>query len=358
MSNIIPTASLFFANFVLQTQEEQIDRALLAGLAFMAIVFLALFAIQRHRHRWLALFVLVLSFVAAGLVGGWKAIAAAMVSSGLAIVLSAALLRHIYDDSTWAAFWHQLRMVLGRSRDIQVVNDGKTIIPKASGALLGPRRVVIKPYNAVVMEQGARITDVHGPQVVDTQPFEYVKSIIDLRPKQQWLTVTDVLNADLMTLAVVACVDYSLDLREDAKVGKTPLNEAEKTKLTRIAISMSEWLRAANSAAEAAIRQAFCMTKLNDLQLGGKHDELEETSRELAQRRTANWGINVDKIVIQRVQPTAQAVDGGEAITSLRQLVTIYSEAQKIGLSKEDLDRFLERHLQERIAHNSMGQRR
>lgn len=341
-----------------QTQEEEFDRALLAGLAVIAVFFLVLYVIQRKRHRWLALFVLFLSFVLAGLLGGWKAVAAAMLSSGLAIVLSAALLRHIYDESTWDAFWHQIRMAFGRSKDIQVIDEGKTIVPKESGTLLGPRRVVIKPYNAVVTEQGAKTTGVIGPRVLDTQSFEFVKHIIDLRPKQQWVTASDVLNADLVKLEILVCVDYSIDLRDEAKIGTSPFDEAEKARLMHIAVSMKDWTRAANSAVEAAARTAFCDTTLVDLQKADKHDELEKTTKDLAQKRTAAWGINIDNLVIQRIQPSSQAVEGGETITALRQLVNVYSEAQKLGLSKDDLDRYLERHLQKQQARNNAGLRK
>lgn len=358
MSHFIVAASLLLTAPGFQTEEEQFNRALLAGLAVIAVFFLFLFMVQRQRHRWLALCILVLSFLAAGVIGGWKAVIAAILSSGLAIGLSAVLLRHIYDESSWAAFWHQIRMAFGRSKEIQVIDGGKTIIPKAGGTLLGPRMVVIKPYNAVMTERGARTTDVHGPKILDTEPFEFAKSIIDLRPKQQWLTVTDVLNGDLMKLTVVVCVDYSLDLREKAKEGAEPLNEQEKATLTRIAVSLSDWLPAANSAAEAAVRQAFCETRLNDFKDGGQHVALEKAIKELAQDRTAEWGIKVDKVVLQRVQVMSQAIDGGETITTLRQLVNIYQEAQAIGLSKEDLERYLERHLQEQLARNSAGQRR
>ena len=358
MMQVFSFIHMFSILGMLQAQDEQFDKGLIAGLTVIAVFFLALYVIQRKRHRWLALFVLFLSFVLAGLLGGWKAIIAAMLSSGLAIVLSAALLRHIYDESTWDAFWHQIRMAFGRSKDIQVIDEGKTIVPKDGGTLLGPRRVVIKPYNAVVTELGAKTTGVVGPSTLDTQAFEIIKHIIDLRPKQQWITASDVLNADLMKLTVIACVDYSIDLREEVKVGTAEFDDSEKDRLTRIAVSKMDWIRAANGAVEAAIRQAFCETTLFYLQKADNHDAIEEATRSLADKRTAAWGIKVDKIVIQKVQSASQAVHGGEAITTLRQLVNVYTEAQGIGLSKDDLDRYLERHLQEQIAHNNAGSRK
>ena len=358
MMQVFSFIHMFSILGMLQAQDEQFDKGLIAGLTVIAVFFLALYVIQRKRHRWLALFVLFLSFVLAGLLGGWKAIIAAMLSSGLAIVLSAALLRHIYDESTWDAFWHQIRMAFGRSKDIQVIDEGKTIVPKDGGTLLGPRRVVIKPYNAVVTELGAKTTGVVGPSTLDTQAFEIIKHIIDLRPKQQWITASDVLNADLMKLTVIACVDYSIDLREEVKAGTAVFDDAEKDRLTRIAVSKMDWIRAANGAVEAAIRQAFCETTLFYLQKADNHDAIEEATRSLADKRIAAWGIKVDKIVIQKVQSASQAVHGGEAITTLRQLVNVYTEAQGIGLSKDDLDRYLERHLQEQIAHNNAGSRK
>jgi regulator of protease activity HflC (stomatin/prohibitin superfamily) len=120
----------------------------------------------------------------------------------------------VYDISRWQAMRLVVGTILNTTAPYFVVDEGKVKQSKPSGVLPrigGPGIAVVKPYNAVVFERGGKITRIEGPGAYQTERFELVKGIIDLR--KQWLNFTaeNVLTKDNVPLTFHCGVGFQIE---------------------------------------------------------------------------------------------------------------------------------------------------
>ncbi len=122
-------------------------------------------------------------------------------------------------------------MVYSVNSSYYLIEDSELTLVKPAGVLdqLGePKVAVVKPYNAVVFEQGGNITRVEGPGTFLIERFEFPKHIIDLRPQWESFEVEEVLTKDKVPLHIKCGLGYRIESREQtAERGEDPREVVE-----------------------------------------------------------------------------------------------------------------------------------
>jgi len=101
---------------------------------------------------------------------------------------------------------------------VAIVAEGKETKGKAGGLLKflgGPGKVVIRPGNAVVFEQGGKVSRIEGPGVVITKRAEIIKAIVDLRPQFVLREVENVLTRDRVPLKLTLGIGFQIESKKD-----------------------------------------------------------------------------------------------------------------------------------------------
>jgi regulator of protease activity HflC (stomatin/prohibitin superfamily) len=120
----------------------------------------------------------------------------------------------------WDAFQYVATRVFGLGQRYVVVENGQILTespPKMLSRFGGPGILVVKPGNAVVLEQGGRISDIVGQGVRPLGRFEYlmrpveVKGIVDLRPQWKRTRVKNVLTSDGIPLQIIVGMGYQIE---------------------------------------------------------------------------------------------------------------------------------------------------
>lgn len=258
------------------------------------------------KRRWLLIALLNMEFVLSTIVGGRLGLFLTTTASALTFCISAFSIRALFADDEWAALRYHLKLVLGIVQGFQIVDEGKTVYPLGSNQLLGPRLLIIRPWNAVVMQSGARQTRISGPAVLTTAPFEYVSHTYDLREKPKSVSVADVLTRDAVSVTLHVTVSYSLNVHCNARRGDRPFLPAETEAIARMMANTPEWEMAAKAAVEQSARYAVASYTLDELLDSTRLPRLADRIRGLANSRTQQWGIAIHHLVIENLQPQAE----------------------------------------------------
>lgn len=338
--------------------QELVLGGIIAGLMLGGPLLTFLFTRQ---HRWLAVFALNVCYLVAFLVGGWPAAIIAVISSVMAIVVSAALLRHVFAESTWQAFRYEVELALGRTKGFQIIEDGKSILPAGEGPVMGPRTVVIKPNNAVILERGSRQTQVSGPALVQTEPFEYVRRIFDLRPRQERLVVHRVNTPDHLALDIALAVTYRIDIPDEMRLGEQPFGTREQQIIRNIDLHVPQWEQATQGVIEGLVRQVAGSLTMVDMLRPSEAQRFEQRMRRLSDDRCNQaWHVRVDSVVLESVQPVSEAAthmnERAKAAAqrdALQLMAEGYQLARERGMTDAEIQAEVLRHTLEQIAKDS-----
>jgi hypothetical protein len=329
-------------------------------------------ALTTKRRRWIAVALLDTHFVLSYIEGGWFGCLYAIAASALTFFISAAILRQFYGDSEFRALAHHLKVAIGLTRGFQIIEDGKSVVPKDSTSPMGPHFIIIRPNNAVILERGPRRTRISGPAFLRSSPFEYVKCIYDLRQKQTSMTLNNVLTSDLMTTSVEISMTYGIGIPPETRRGERPLARAEMDRIQWIDSHMPDWEQETKDTIEGSIRRAVGSWSLDDLLAHAALDRLENQILTLANRKVSPWGIQISQGIVKSVQPEKKVT---EASTNLRladaeaavmarierarafawrdALITLadgYNQAVALGISETAIHRELLRRMLEQIS--------
>ncbi|MBC7232527.1 MAG: hypothetical protein H5T68_04715 [Chloroflexi bacterium] len=338
---------------------------LLAGLSLSA------YWITRRR-RWLATIILLTLFALAYVTGGWLGTMYAAAVSGLTLFTSAAILREFYGGNEFEAFFHHLRLLVGFIRGIQVIADGSIVAPSASRSELGPFLIVVGPENAIIMQRGPQQTRISGPAVFTSAPFEYVKRVYDLRPRQKTFTFQDVLTSDLMATTVTVSVTYGIKIPPRIRHGQASWTDAETRVIERIDSWMTDWETRTAETIEGSVRQAVGRLDLATLLTPGYFADLARQIQILAIRTLRPWGVNIHQVIVSSVQPangvktattnrwiasaelqTTITIERARALAWKEALLLLadgYAIAKQKGMSEESIHREVLRRTLEQIA--------
>ena len=313
------------------------------------------------QHRWLAVLALNAFYIVAYVIGGWLTAFAAVFASVLAILVTAALFRHAFSKSTWEAFLYEIALAFGRTKDLQMIEDGKTVLPKKGEPFLGPRRIVVKPNNAIILECGSQQTRVSGPAVITTQPFEYVKRILDLRPRQERLVFGRAVTIDQLAVDMAIDVIYCIDIPDAMRLGKSPFGDQEKTVIREIDLRLPQWEQATHGVIESFVRKYAGSRGMLEMLQSDIADDFEEKIRDRSDKRCSKaWHVRINSVVLQRVHPVSEVAqymnDRAKAAAqrdALQLMADGYKQAEALGMKPDASQQEVFRHTLEQIAKDS-----
>jgi hypothetical protein len=247
--------------------------------------------------------IIVLTIYNFGIWAGLCAIGAA----ATVLCASALAFKDFYDGDFRTSLHYHWSILIGTKRGFHKIEDGTTSLPQnAKGPVLGPRLVIVAPYNAVVMERGSKQTSIRGPETFETGAFEFAKRIYDLRQRQEALTFHDVLTSDTLLTTITLSVTYNMGISSSTKIGQRKLTVAERGILQKIDLSMPDWERGTRSAIERSVREAVRERELASLLELRDLDDLGERICELSRHRIQAWGIHLDQMRVESVQPKSE----------------------------------------------------
>lgn len=123
------------------------------------------------------------------------------------------VLRKTYGLDRKLAMKLLLYLALGIGRAVIVVDEGEVKSTQPEGPLHkfgAPVVVVVKPYNAIVLVHGTRVSRIEGSDLIRLQKDEEIKAVIDLRPQGQDFAL-EVLTQDNVPVKVDGSVSFRIE---------------------------------------------------------------------------------------------------------------------------------------------------
>lgn len=229
------------------------------------------------------------------------------IAAAATVFFASALAYQEFYGGAWTAIRYHWSALVGTTRGFHKIEDGATSLPKdAKGPVLGPRLVIVAPYNAVVLEQGARQTAIRGPEIFKTRPFEFVKRIYDLRPRQRAMEFRDVLTKDGLLTTVALSATYSIAVSPAAKIGQRKMTASDQGILQAIDMRVPDWEENVRSAIERSVRDVVRGRDLSQLLEIRNLDALAGPILLQARTRLARLGIQIDQLRVESVQPASE----------------------------------------------------
>jgi len=333
--------------------------------------------LQQQKRRWIvgALLVVVIS-ASYGTGGIWDAMLA-LATVGITFFISSAILKDLYGGNEIEAFQHHLRILFAARGGLVIVEKGKVILPSEKGLILGPRRIIVKPGNIVVMESGSKITRICGPSIFQSKNFEYIREIIDVSRDRKSLTLQDLLTEDLVPVTIEMTYVYGIALSAQTvrgengslshEDGSQGLTQSEMDSLRNIITTVPLWQKYVHDVYAGAAREVVGATKLKDLTVLGDYGTTANRIQDKARRRLNILGIRVDATRVVRVAPSSQIMDayehaqrvkvrelaGGEAWRlAMTAIARGYRAATGRLMTPADVHRETERFMMEHISHD------
>ena len=272
-----------------------------------------------QRRRWIAAAVVTLLLVLAYAFGGpW----AAMLTAGaIAITLfaSASILRDLYDGNEFEAFGHHMRNWFSMNGGVVVVDGGAIVVPATKGPHFGPRLVIVRPGNAVVLTLGSAISRICGPSVFQIDNFEYISRILPLTEQRRSLTVQNVMTTDHFPVDVTLTFTYGIDVSNDTIRGQnartiaggksTGLTSSELNQLQRLISLAPEFEQEIRTIVQGATRNMLARMRYDQLLAINNYQLFATQIITLARNQTDQMGLRLLRIAIGSVSPRAEVVE-------------------------------------------------
>lgn len=251
--------------------------------------------------------------IGAVLVVVWKAatlelalVAALLTLLGMIVsfFVCAATQRELYNGSASEAFLALLNITIGRTLGHHIIDDGKTTVPaNPTGPVMGPRRVIIRPDNAVVTVLNSRLGRISGPATFTSLTSEYVKSIYRLSEHSKSIQIEHVMTRDSLATTIRLDMLYGIDIALDIRTGeRAELTVDEQAAIRAIHTSTTDWREIALEAVETCVRQAAAGMNLRDIVHPAGCRRLEEQARRLANLMLLPWHIVVHQVIIKEAR--------------------------------------------------------
>lgn len=297
-------------------------------------------------RRWLLVMGINVVLVVAYLDDGWSAAFYAVLTSALAFGFSAISLKELYEGSRLAALKHHVHVAFCWSNGFQVIEGGKTTVPAKAKLLLGPRKLLIKPDNAAILERGKAQTKVLGPAFYGTAAYEHVREIFDLRVQNEPLIFDRVVTDDGMEAKVRVQVTYGIDIPEEMRMGKDPFETTQEQVIRRIDMHTREWNSSTRTAIENAVRRAVGAWQMGDLFRPAALGSLGEEIARIARATCRGWHVRIDDVIVAEIAPSstftgarieadAELVKEVARANALRQTLILIAQGYK---AAKDLD--------------------
>ncbi len=168
---------------------------------------------------WAALAGLVIAIVAV-----WVALQAlAFVSAEWVLNLSSGL--QIDAKQARKYVWD---LILQQHLPSVIVDSGQAITQSPAGILNrlgGPGLLIIRPGNAVIVESADGTVEIHGPGTAPLKRLAKIKEVVDLRPQEEAITVTEVLTKERIPLKFQLNAIFQIEPKADTDSRPAALTE-------------------------------------------------------------------------------------------------------------------------------------
>lgn len=360
--------------------------SIVVGAAAGAMFGLALGLYMVHqRNRWIAVATLAAFLLIVLYFGGIISTLFALAAIVVTFAVTAGVLRDLYHGSTKEAIKNQLSVMTSIRGGFVVVNEGKIVVPTSHSPHPGPKLVIVRPGNAVVMINGGSTTRICGPSVFMSKNFEYVGEVLRIDRHHKNLPISEVVTSDIDPVAVQVGYYYGINVSEqtirgengnivhgDGSRGLT----AEELKLLRSLVTLNpKWETALHAQVESTIRGLISQCGYEQL-IGANH--YQRLARKIVYTmadHVTELGAVVESVSVVQITPNTALLDAhiegqrtrsldsakGEgfrlAITEIAQgyrlALTLAKEAEdRLGKSidVEDIHRMATRYLMDHMA--------
>ncbi len=288
--------------------------------------------------------------------------------AAVSLVVLASTIAPLYGMSSSIAIGTIIKMLLGLSRGVHIIEDGHTILPHDvdDASITGPRFVIVR-CSAAVFYRGARYTRVSGPGFINTDAWEYVRHLFDLRPCQETLTYDHILTAERIPTQVELSVTYGIAVSPKTARGEIPMATAERNMILRMCTEMPEWKKAVQEEIERSLRQAVVNYRLDGILGPASVDALSQQVRANANARLNTYGIRVSRVSVLDVQPDDRLLQAANwarigsdmelaKASTYRDTLSVIADAYRIAremkMSDADMQREVLRRILECLAHD------
>ncbi len=213
---------------------------------------------------------------------------------------------------------------------IIVIDEGKWENPdpdKPPEQVVGPATLIVRPYNAIVLVKGSKVSRIEGPGEVKLEKWEGIKAAVDLRPQGEGYKA-EVRTKDNFPLTVRGGVGFRIESQaETDKLGWTA--DDTITKLFKEAIGSDDykvykhtiyravfavgagknWIDKTSSTPEGKVRDIIRGYDLEDIfPLDGTRqpesflNELAKQATEAVQKSARGWGVTVYGVGVNEVE--------------------------------------------------------
>lgn len=258
-------------------------------------------------RRWFAMSALIILFGGAYIFGGYDSLLLAVTIAALAIFMMAGVTRELYEGSEWTALKASLLMLIERYRGFQIIDDGTTIVPaNASGPLLGPRFLIVRPYNACILQRGSEQTEYIGPSTRQTRPFEYVAYIFNLNPEQRHLQLQDALTNDGAEVEVYYEAAMGIDIEDEKRRGDEKFEDTDIQALQALRSRYVNWEEHAIAVIESCLRAELYSYDLNRALSSQGYTYITDAVIKNARAKLDPDKIKVYSLVVRNIIPKTQ----------------------------------------------------
>jgi len=217
-----------------------------------------------QRNRWIAVAALAGFLLIVLYLGGIVSTLFTLAAICVTFVVTAGVLRDLYHSSAKEAIKNQLSVMTSIRGGFVVVSGGKIVVPTSQPPHLGPKLVIVRPGNAVVMINGGSITRICGPSVFMSKNFEYVGDVLRIDRQPKSLSISEVITSDIDPVAVQVRYNYGINISEKTirgengstvhSDGSRGLNPEELKLLLTLVTLNPRWEAALHAHVESTIR--------------------------------------------------------------------------------------------------------
>lgn len=330
--------------------------------------------IVHQRRRWIAVAALATFLLIVLVTGGLGSTALAIASIVLTFVVTAGVLRDLYDGSEVAAIKSHLSIMTSIRGGFLVVDGGKIVVPSTAPPHLGPKLVIVRPGNIVVMVNGGSISRICGPSVFMSRNFEYVSKVIPTERKRKTLSLNDVVPKDTDPVSVSISYVFGLNVTPETIRGRVSsselpdgsrgITETERDIIHRVVALYPDWEQELGRALQGAIRNVFAQYNFEELINVNDYSRIGRKIEYMVHSTATRIGSRVEMVTVAAIEPNAtyltahvegqrlrnmQHAAGDAFALAIRAVAGGYFEAQKLGMSVDDIHREATRFMMEHM---------
>lgn len=271
--------------------------------------------IVHQRRRWIAVAALATFLLFVLVTGGLSSTALAIASIVVTFVVTAGVLRDLYGGSEVAAIKNQLSIMTSIRGGFVVVQGGKIVVPSTPPPHLGPKLVIVRPGNLVVMINGGSVSRICGPSVFMSRNFEYVGDVILIEKQTKTMNIGDVVTADIDPVAVQVRYNFGMKVSEATirgengnivhSDGSRGITTNELATMRSTIVRNPRWAQDIHAHVESAVRSLIAQCDYHQLVGANHYQRLVRRIGYAIEKPIADLGGLVESLNVVNITPNS-----------------------------------------------------